>query len=61
MAVLETLASKALITLTNTITKKFADVGWTKIAEEIGASFNDESIRSYCAACNGNPPIFNCS
>ncbi|OFJ27312.1 NACHT domain-containing protein [Vibrio cholerae] len=52
MAVLETLASKALITLTNTITKKFADVGWTKIAEEIGASFNDESIRSYCAACN---------
>ncbi|MCL1048903.1 NACHT domain-containing protein [Shewanella abyssi] len=51
MPVLETLASKALLTLTTSIVKKFTDFGWTKIADEISASFDENSIRNYCNAC----------
>jgi len=52
MPILETVATKALLTLATTITKKFAEKGWTQFAEEIGASFDDHAVRNYCKACN---------
>lgn len=52
MEVIEGIAIKGLTTLTVAVIKRFTDLGWTKVVEEFGASFNEDDLISFCKACD---------